>query len=395
MKWLLRGLIGTVFILALLAAGIWMLTRERVGTSAQGERLTRMQNSAQWKNGQFTNPLKRVDGPFARMMRDFFFGGSADRVPDEPIDPIRRKRSDFDEPPPGGLRITWLGHSTLLIEIDGARVLVDPVWGERSSPLSFAGPKRFYAPPLPLAELPDVDAIVISHDHYDHLDFDTVKALRENDARWVTPLGVGAHLEHWGIPKHRITELDWWEDTRVGSLTLTCTPARHFSGRSALFADQNATLWSGWAIAGPTRRVFYSGDTALHPEFADIGKRLGPFDVGIFEVGAYNAMWADVHLGPEQAVLAHQLVGSRVMFPVHWGLFDLALHSWTEPIERTLVAAKKHAVEVASPRPGGSFEWSDAPLPAVDRWWPNVPWQTVDEAPSWSSSVDDLLNGYR
>jgi L-ascorbate metabolism protein UlaG (beta-lactamase superfamily) len=228
-----------------------------------------------------------------------------------------------------------------------------------------------------------VDAVVISHDHYDHLDVPTVKALAARGARWVVPLGVGAHLRAWGVPEARITELDWWEAARVGDLTLTATPARHFSGRG--LGDADRTLWAGWAIAGPAHRVFYSGDTALHEEFAEIGRRLGPFDLTMIESGAYDALWADVHLGPEQAVLAHRLVRGDVMLPVHWGLFDLALHGWTEPMERVLVAARRAGVRVASPRPGGMVEPSA--LGAVERWWPAVPWRTAEEAPAWSSGV--------
>ena len=249
------------------------------------------------------------------------------------------------------------------------------------------GPERFFAPPLPLAELPAVDVVVISHDHYDHLDVPTVKALVARGVRWVVPIGVGAHLRAWGVAERDVTELDWWEAADVRGLTVTATPARHFSGRG--LGDANRTLWAGWAFAGSTHRVFYSGDTSLHDEFAEIGRRLGPFDLTMIEAGAYDALWADVHLGPEQAVLAHQLVRGDVMLPVHWGLFDLALHGWTEPVERVLVAARQAGVRVASPQPGGMVE--PAALGAPTRWWPTVPWQGVAEAPAWSSGVAHLL----
>jgi L-ascorbate metabolism protein UlaG (beta-lactamase superfamily) len=286
------------------------------------------------------------------------------------------------------LRVTWLGHSTLLLEIDGHRVLIDPVWGERASPFSFMGPQRFYAPLLPLAELPPIDAVIISHDHYDHLDVPTVKALATRGVQWVVPLGVGAHLESWGVAAGQITELDWWGNTVVQGLTVTATPARHFSGRG--LGDAGRTLWAGWAIAGPAHRVFYSGDTALHDQFTAIGDKLGPFDLTMIEAGAYDALWADVHLGPEQAVLAHQLVRGTVMLPVHWGMFDLALHGWTEPMERVLVAAQRAGVRVASPRPGDMVEPSRVGAP--ERWWPATPWVPVEQAPAYSTGVGALLN---
>ena len=249
--------------------------------------------------------------------------------------------------------------------------------------MTFAGPKRFYPPPLALSELPAIDAVLLSHDHFDHLDAALVRALHSRDLRWVVPLGVGRWLRPWGIQPERITELDWWDSAVVAGATLTATPARHFSGRGPGSSDR--TLWTGWAITGAGRRVYYAGDTAMQHEFAEIGERLGPFDLTMIEVGAYDKLWPDVHLGPEQAVLAHRLVRGAVMLPLHWGLFDLALHGWTEPIERALAAAARDGVRVATPRPGGMVE--PASLPEVERWWPSLPWQTAAEAPIRSTGV--------
>ncbi|MCO4098989.1 MAG: hypothetical protein HEQ38_06210 [Gemmatimonas sp.] len=193
-------------------------------------------------------------------------------------------------------------------------------------------------------------------------------------------------LEAWGVKAQHVTELDWWEQTVVQGLTITATPARHFSGRS--LGDANRTLWAGWALAGGAHKVFYSGDTALHEEFDDIGERLGPFDLTMIESGAYDALWADVHLGPEQAVLAHQLVRGEVLLPVHWGLFDLALHGWTEPMERVLVAAERAKVRVATPRPGDMFEPAQGGAPV--RWWPQEPWVSAEQAPVHSTGVEAL-----
>ena len=315
----------------------------------------------------------------------------------------RRVAADYAPPPASGLRVTWLGHSTTLLEVEGTRLLFDPVWAERVSFVSFAGPKRFFPPPLPFAELPTVDAVVLSHDHYDHLDRDFVESINRRHVelrpevrsaagrsynlprglRWIVPLGVGDWLRQWGIAASDVTELDWWDSTRVGTLTLTSTPARHFSGRGLTSADK--TLWCGWAVVGEQRRVYYAGDTALQDEFPEIGRRLGPFDLTMIEIGAYDALWPDVHLGPEQAVLAHRLVRGDVMLPLHWGTFDLALHGWTEPIERALVAARQNGVRVATPRPGGMFEPTiDVP---ADRWWPDLPWHTAAEKPIRSTGV--------
>ena len=384
LRWLLGGLLALVVLAAAGGATLWLVAREAMGGDVEGARLALVGRSPQWRDGTFGNRLPRVDGEGA--IREFLFGGSEHRSPDAPLPVERRTAADDRTPPASGLRVTWLGHSTLLLEIDGRRVLIDPVWGERASPFTFLGPKRFFAPPLALAELPPVDAVVISHDHYDHLDMPTVKALLARGVRWIVPLGVGTHLAAWGVPERAITELDWWGAVEVAGITITATPARHFSGRG--LGDQNRTLWAGWAFHGAKHRVFYSGDTALHDELAEIGRRLGPFDLTMIESGAYSALWADVHLGPEQAVLAHQLVRGDVLLPVHWGMFDLALHGWTEPMERVLAAAASAGVRVASPRPGGMVE--PATLGAPTRWWPTVPWESAAEAPVRSSGTDHL-----
>jgi L-ascorbate metabolism protein UlaG (beta-lactamase superfamily) len=378
-------LLAALFVAFLGVAGVQ--ASSRVGAAPRADRLDRMQHSPQWKDGRFTNVLPRVDGPPGTIMQRWVGGGSQHRVPSEPVPTVARTRADYDTPPASGLRVTWLGHSTLLVEIDGQRVLMDPVWGERASPFTFMGPIRWYAPPLPLDQLPPVDVVVISHDHYDHLDTPTITELGRRGTKFAVPLGIGAHLEAWGVPPANITELDWWQDVTVGALKLTAAPARHFSGR--WLTDQNRTLWCGWAVKGPVHNVYYSGDTALFETFAETGQRLGPFDLTMLEVGAYDALWADVHLGPEQAVRAHQMLRGAVLLPVHWGLFDLALHAWTEPMERTLAAASKANVRVVTPRPGARVE--PTVEVKVDRWWPDVPWRTAEEAPVQSSGVEHLM----
>jgi L-ascorbate metabolism protein UlaG (beta-lactamase superfamily) len=385
MKRLLFVGAGLVVLLLQVLTAAYFTGWTAMGARASGTRLQRMEQSDRWRDGHFVDVLPRVEAPFTEAMRAWFTGSSAHSIPAEAPRVVQRVAADFVEPPADGLRITWLGHSTLLVEIDGMRVLVDPVWGERASPFGWLGPQRFFPPPLPFDDLPPLDAIVISHDHYDHLDFPTIRRFLSSDVPFVVPLGVGAHLEHWGVPAHRIIELEWWQEQTLGSLRLVATPARHFSGRSMLMRDRDCTLWAGWALVGPEHRIFYSGDTAMFPGFAEIGERLGPFDATMIESGAYNAMWADVHLGPEQAVQAHIMVRGDVMIPVHWGLFDLALHSWTEPIERVLVAARERGVTVATPQPGASVEPGTAN--PVTRWWPPTPWQTAAEAPLVSSNL--------
>ncbi len=263
----------------------------------------------------------------------------------------------------GELGITWLGHATTLIEIDGHYVLTDPVWGERVSPSETIGPARLHPMPIAVDDLPMVEAIVISHDHYDHLDLPTVRQLlRTQTAPFVVPLGIGAHLRGWGVPQGRIIELDWDEQTQLGELTLTCTESRHFSGRGL---HRNTTLWCSWAIAGPTHRVYFGGDTGYTSAFTGIGERFGPFDIAVLPIGAYGDQWPDIHLNPEEAVAAHRDLGGGLFVPIHWASFDLALHTWAEPVERLLAAAD--GIRVAVPRPGERVAGDDAPTP--DGWW--------------------------
>ncbi len=352
------------------------------GKKPDGVRRARTERSPQWRDGRFENP-QPIQNDMGRALLDFF-AASSDRTPNaplptEPVDPRL-----FETPPRTGLRVTWFGHSTLLVEVDGRRVLVDPVWGERASPFSWMGPRRFLAPLLPLEEVPHVDAVVVSHDHYDHLDMPTIQTMKDWNTTFIVPLGVGAHLESWGVPGDRIVELDWWERTRLGDVEVVATPARHASGRSP-FSRQNGTLWAGFALVGPAHRVCYSGDTGFFPGLHEIGARLGPFDLAMIEAGAYGRSWPDWHLGPEQAVRASRMVRADVLLPVHWALFNLAFHAWTEPAERVLVAARDAKVKVVIPMPGQSIEPGALPVPT--RWWPHVPWRTAEEDPILATQI--------
>lgn len=363
------------------------------GRKPSGEALERMKQSSQWDGSAFKNDLPQQPVPTIPAAKRFFFETADHSIPQSDIPVLKRDGSEFLTPPVSGLRVTWFGHSTLLVEIEGTRVLIDPVWGERVSPFRHMGAKRFFEPVMSLSDLPPIDAVVISHDHYDHLDMATVKALKDKPITWVVPLGVGSHLVSWGVGEDKIVELDWWESTVLGKTEFTATPARHNSGRSIFFTDTDKTLWSGWAIRGPKRSLFYSGDTSMHDGFVDIGERLGPFDLSIMEVGAYDPLWRDNHMGPEQAVKAHQLVRATVMLPVHWGLFNLAAHVWTEPMERTLVAARKSGVFLVAPMPGGSVDPMNPE--SVGIWWPELPWVPEEEKPIRSSGVDHLMQPQR
>ncbi|NJQ03901.1 MBL fold metallo-hydrolase [Streptomyces sp. PLAI1-29] len=350
--------------------------------------MERMRRSPQYAGGRFHNPvptgtMSMSPGDLGAMLRGQF--GRAARARRAPAAPVPLHRSLPDGPPASGLRLTWTGHSSVLAEIDGHRVLFDPVWGERCSPFAFAGPRRLHPVPLPLAELLPVDVVVISHDHYDHLDMGTIRALAAGGTRFAVPLGVGADLEHWGVDPAHIEELDWHEPVRIGELTLTPTPARHFCGRALL---RMRTLWAAWVVAGPHHRIFHSGDTGWFPGFAETGATYGPFDATMIQIGAYSAhwprnhtdptplpgAWPDIHMSPAQGVRTHlDLQGGRpggVLLPIHWGTFNLAPHAWAEPGEWTKDAAEEAGQAVAFPRPGEPFEPAGK-LP-VEAWWREV-----------------------
>ena len=337
----------------------------------EGARLERARASKQFRDGAFANPSGAApglkSGNAGGVLSDFVFGGRARRPRGEL--PVESPLARWATPVPSSrLRITWLGHSTMLIEQDGLRVLTDPVFGERASPVSFAGPKRFHRVPATIAELPPLDAILLSHDHFDHLCASSMRELAKTRVPVVTSLGVGARLEALGFEPSSIVELDWWERHVLpgGELAFTATPAQHFSGRS--LGDRNATLWSSWVIETDRHRVFFSGDTGLAPEFAEVGARFGSFDVVMLEIGAFHPAWGQIHLGPENALRAFEMLGGGALLPVHWGTFDLALHPWDEPAETLLALGQplmKRGARILTPRLGEVFEPSELAGPSA------------------------------
>lgn len=373
------------FLAAVLASVVALAGCQALGASADEERLAAMQRSPQWRGDRFRNTGRT----YTDLPRALLHGllGAPDDAPGAPVPVVATDPALLALPPATGLRVTWFGHSSTSLDIDGIRVLTDPIWSDRASPVEWLGPRRWYPPPIALAQLPRVDAVLISHDHYDHLDRATILAMREWPTRFIVPLGVGAHLERWGIPRDRIAELDWWQATRVGPVDVSLVPARHSSGRVDPRADR--TLWGGFVLVGPRHRLYFSGDTGLQEDMDAIGARYGPFDLALVEAGQYDDAWPDAHLGPEQAVRTAERVGARVLLPVHWGLFKLAPHGWTEPVERVLAAAACSDVAVITPRPGQPVE-PDARTPAdAQRWWPRATWSTAADKPVVSTADGD------
>jgi len=362
-------MLTTVALSSAAGALLFAALAPQLGGRICGLRKERVEASPHYVDGRFRNPVEtRVASGGRSQVKattDYFLG-SEERVPRKAV-PVERIDPATLVPSTGeALRIWWLGHSTVLLDVDGALVLTDPVFARRVGPVSGIGPRRFNdRQPITAEELPPLDAVVISHDHYDHLEHAAIRALSDKVRAFFVPLGVGAHLERWGVPVERIVELDWWEQASHGDLTLTLIPTRHFSGRRGI--DSYKTLWGAWTVRGPGHNVFFCGDSGYWSGFAEIGERFGPFDLTLMECGAYNEGWASVHMMPEETAQAHRDLRGDLLMPIHWGKFNLSLHGWTEPVERLLAAAGEPAIRVATPRIGQGFDTAGTTPRA--RWW--------------------------
>lgn len=335
---------------------------------------------AEKRQGRYLNPVPTSVGGLSTVWKvlPLYWKNRAEVEPRRQLGPFRTDPRAYDLPPASGLRVTWFGHSSSLLEIDGQVVLIDPVWDERASPFRFAGPKRFFAPTIRLADLPRIDVVLISHDHYDHLGAQTVRALARLEAtraaRWVTSLGVGRRLRRFGVPVDRIVELNWTESAQVGGLKLTSWPARHFSGRGLL--DRFRTLWGSFVIEGPEHRVYFGADSGWWEGFPEIAARYSGFDLTMLEIGAFHPLWSSIHLGPDNAMRAFEEMqnaadgdsGLGCFMPIHWGLFNLALHGWKQPAQRIVELAGEKGIRLWMPRPGVPADVVRG-VEMQSRWW--------------------------
>ena len=357
---ILRVLVAVVL---LLAAGVWLVLRlPAFGDMPEGERLQRMEQLPQFVEGRFENsPVYQSNLALVETFRSYSQGQQREPQFEIPVIPL--PAASLRQRPSAGLRAYWFGHASVLVEIDGVRIMTDPILSERASPFQFLGPKRFHPPPVALEQLTGIDAVVISHDHYDHLDMPTVQQLARNGTHFYVGMGIGAHLQRWGVALSQIHEMGWWQHADVKGVRIHCTPARHYSGRRSM---NNSTLWSSWMLKGAQHAVYFSGDTGYAEHFSEIRQRLGAPDLALMKVGAYGDTWLSIHMDPESAVRAQRDLGAKVMLPVHWATFNLAYHAWEEPILRTLAAAGTAGVTVITPRIG---EKVDADLPFASQAW--------------------------
>jgi len=340
-------------------------------TEAQKEREARIQSSPQFQNGKFVNPngvaLKLFSKETWDVAKDYIF---TERIDPKPlVDPhIHRLHPEqWKNHQAEDFYFSWLGHSSLLISMESQRILIDPVLEERASPFSWIGPRRFHPSPITAGELPDIDVVLITHDHYDHLEKATLVAIKKKVARFIVPLGIGSLLENWGINSSKITELDWWESYSSGSLTFYATPAVHYANRGLL--DTNQRLWCSWSVLGEKKKAFISGDSGYFNGFRNIGERLGPFDVTFLKIGAYSdkGTWRALHMTPEEAGQQHLDVKGQLLVPLHWATFDLALHPWYEPVERLVTFSEQESIILVTPKVGEKIKLRGQPN--TDHWW--------------------------
>ena len=368
-RWLFGGALALVLLLG--AATTWVLSLPQFGGGLDGERLARARANPHYHDGRFVNPLPPAGYTLADAW-NLLAGQFGDEVRSPPgpipvlaVEPAALKAISATP----GLQAFWLGHAGVYVAIDGVRLLVDPVFAEYASPFEI-GPRRFHPPPLRLEDLPPIDAVLITHDHYDHLDMRTVQHLARSGTAFFVPFGIGAHLQVWGVPAGQIHDMEWWQERPLRGVRIVSTPSRHCSGRG--LTDQRATLWTSWAVVGSRHRFYVSGDTGYSDHFRTIGDRYGPFDLAFIKIGAYGpgAPWLDIHMSAEDAVRAHVDVRARRLFPVHWGTFNLAFHTWDEPIRRAVAAAQRERVELLTPRIGETVD-ADRPFP-FNPWWERV-----------------------
>jgi len=342
------------------------------GAKPEGESIERIKKSSNYKDGKFFNTPDSIDGFTFSDYVDMTIEMMKTRInatpPERTLPPLNNEIRTLGQANDSLTQITWLGHSSVLINIDGKTLLLDPILSDAFGPLTFMSKSKRFGNSLPLTvdDLPRIDAVLISHDHYDHLDYNTIKQLKGKVEHYFVPLGISAHLKSWGIEETRITELNWWEDVQFKEITFIATPAQHFSGRG-LF-DKFTTLWTSWVIKGKKHKIYFSGDTGYFDGFKKIGEKYGPFDLTIIECGQYSELWPYHHIFPEQTAQAHLDLNGKILLPIHWGTFLMSpSHDWNEPLERLVKKAAELNLSLTTPKIGETISLENR-IP-VSKWW--------------------------
>ncbi|WP_057936747.1 MBL fold metallo-hydrolase [Algoriphagus resistens] len=361
-------LISIVLILFLVGV-LFVNFSPEFGGSPSKQKIAQFEKLDYFENGKFSNLMPtNMDMDFAEAIKMLpeFFKNDPTRRPDFKLPIAYRDSLELvvDDHP---TRLVWFGHSTFLLQIDGKTILIDPMFGEVPAPNPMLGKKRFSEElPIAIEKLPQIDMIIMSHDHYDHLDYRSIRKLKEKTKAFYMPLGMGAHFEEWGVDSSRIHELGWWDEIRADGLLLALTPARHFSGRG--LSNRFSTLWGSWVIQGESDNIYFSGDSGYGTHFKQIGEKYGPFNFAMMECGQYNERWTDIHMVPEETAQAAKDISAKVFMPIHWAAFTLAMHSWTDPVERVMAKAKEINQPIIVPEIGQFIEL-DKNLMTERKWW--------------------------
>ena len=361
--------IVTIIALLVIIATLFLNLSPQFGKGASRQQKIEYAKSGHYENGKFVNQSTSIMNIHYWDRLKEMFDGSPNRKPNKEILVEKIDSIAIENNNPSITRLTWFGHSTFLLEIDGKKILIDPMLGDTPAPHPLVGTQRYSKElPIEIEKLPFIDAIILSHDHYDHLDYGSIQKLKGKVGQYFTPLGVGNHLVAWGIEKEKIKELNWWDSVVFESINLVCTPARHFSGRGIF--DRATTMWSSCVIKGKKHNIFFSGDSGYDTHFKEIGEKYGPFDISLMECGQYNEDWKPIHMLPEETVIASIDLKSKLMLPIHWGAFTLALHDWTDPIVRVTKKANELKLPITTPKIGEPVIIGNSNYP-TDKWWTN------------------------
>jgi L-ascorbate metabolism protein UlaG (beta-lactamase superfamily) len=367
------GLIILGVILIFVICGVLFLNfYPSIGGSQSNEKIEVFTQSGHYEKGNFINQISTSMnmgfGKFMTILKDWI-AGVPNQTPEKPLPVLPVDSMTIETKTDSLVRVTWFGHSAFLLEMEGKNILLDPVLGDYTGPHPWLGPGRFSnGIPIEIEKLPHFDAVIYSHDHYDHLDYQSVLQLKDKVSKFYVPLGVGSHLEAWRVEKDKIHELNWWDEIIVDDLQFICAPARHFSGRGIF--DRNSSLWASWIIKSEKFKIYFSGDSGYGPHFREIGKKYGPFDFAMLECGQYDRRWESVHMLPEQTAQAALDLDTKIAMPIHWGSFVLALHSWKDPVERLTKKAHELNVNVITPKIGEQFLLNETII-EDNNWWSN------------------------
>lgn len=345
-----------IIVLIIVAIVLFVNLSPEIGGTISKSQKQRFASSNNYKGGVFENRGGvQMSMGFSDMVKTSikFFQSQPNTKPEFPI-PVQKVDSTEIADYNGKTRLIWFGHSAFLLQMNAKTILIDPMFGDVPAPHPWLGNKRFSTElPIEVEKIPLIDAVIFSHDHYDHLDYGSVLKLKDKVKIFYVPLGVGVHLEKWGVSANKIVEMDWWEETSLDDLSIKCTPAQHFSGRG--MTNRGSTLWASWIIQSNSQNIFFSGDSGYGSHFKEIGEKFGPFDFAMIECGQYNEMWKEIHMMPEETAQAAVDLNTEEMMPIHWGAFKLALHPWTEPVKRLSIKAAELNVKVATPKIGEEY----------------------------------------